>query len=194
MALALVGGCQANGPVDEPPAKKPLELAAPVATGHVECAGACRVDLFDGTALRPLTVDSDGAVQVPAQAGVIFVSAPGQIPQVKFVSADQPLGTVRLEAAPDPLRGGYLAVAAVKVFTGGKRGGATQLVPVPAAELGLLLGRARSVLVTDQTGVLVTHMPANSYALFAGGARHEVQVPQGGTAVLPLVMGTTRVD
>jgi hypothetical protein len=194
MVLALLGGCQANGAVDEPPAKKPLELTAPVATGRVECAGECRVDRFDGVALTQLSVATDGTVPVPAQAGVIFVSAPGQIPQVKFVSAEKSLGTVRLEAAPDPKRGGYLAVAAVKLITGGKRGGATQLVPVPAAELGLLLGRARSVLVTDENGVLVTHMPANSYALFAGGERHEVQVPQGGTAVLPLVLENVKVD
>lgn len=194
MALALVGGCQANGAVDEPPLKKPLESMTPVATGHVACAGECRVELFDGAAVTQLTVAADGAVQVPARAGVIFVSAPGQIPQVKFVSADQPLGTVRLEVAPDPLRGGYLAVAAVQVVTGGKRGGATQLVPVAGAELGLLLGRARSALVTDQKGVLVTYLPANSYGVFAGGERHPVDVPAGGTVVLPLVMKTITVD
>lgn len=200
-ALAACQGTPAREPmVDARSTGQPAARRAPGAVaspGRVECAGACRADLYDGNGLQALPVAADGTLTVPVWLGggdtLLFLSGPGQVPQVRAAGAGRSLGLVRLLPSADP-RQGWLAAAVVRVSSGGKRGGAVHMETLPGAHLVIEGADGPREAITDRGGAAVVSLPPGRYSVRVGGAAWDIEVPAGGTVVLPLVISRRMVD
>lgn len=182
MALA---GCQGSSPVPEKGYAKPLR-------GELNC-DSCRVQYFDGNALREALIEK-GEYVIPAAAHpfALFVTGARQVPFSALVSDRQAPG-VRLEKITDR-RKGYLAGVVVRSQSGGKQVAARALEPVVDAEVVVTMGRARQAVRTDEQGRFVLALAPNRYRVLVGEQRWEVDVPAGDTMVLPVVVGRTLID
>jgi hypothetical protein len=204
LLVAALAACQGSParepmvdsrPTGQPPARRALGAVA--SPGRVACAGACRADLYDGNTLQELPVAADGTLTVPVWLGggdtLLFLSGPGQVPQVRATGSGRPLGLVRLVPSPDPGQG-WLAAAVVRVSGGGKRGGAVHMETLPGAHLLIEGAEGPREAITDRGGAVVVPLPPGRYSVRVGGAAYEIEVPAGGTVALPLVISRRMVD